>query len=46
MNQWVVPKRRETWPVVIYSIVGFIVVMGLVTLLNYAFYANAIPKQY
>lgn len=45
MNQWVSPKRREIWAVTIYSIVGLIVVMGLVTLLNYAFYANAVVRQ-
>lgn len=45
MNQWVVPKRRETWSLIICSVVGMIVVMGLVTLLNYAVYSKAILRQ-
>ncbi len=40
-NQWIVKKRHETLKVIIYSVIGLIIVTGLVTLLNYAVYANS-----
>jgi hypothetical protein len=39
-NRWVVQKRNDMLIVIIYSVVGLIVVMGLVTLINYAAYTN------
>jgi hypothetical protein len=43
-NRWVVQKRHEMLTVIIYSVVGLIVVMTLVTLANYAIYANSLHK--
>ena len=44
-NRWVIQKRREMRKVVIYSIVGLIIVTGLVTLLSYAIYANSASRH-
>lgn len=44
-NRWVIQKRREMWRVMIYSIVGLIIVTGLVTLLSYAMYANSASRH-
>ena len=43
-NQWIVQKRHEMLTVVICSVVGLIIVTALVTLANYAMYANSVPK--
>jgi hypothetical protein len=44
-NRWVIEKRREMWRVIIYSVVGLIIITGLVTLLNYASYANSSKRS-
>jgi len=44
-SRWIVEKRREMRRVIIYSVVGLIVVTVLVTLLNYAMYANSSKRS-
>ncbi|HUA00398.1 MAG TPA: hypothetical protein VMB02_08710 [Candidatus Aquilonibacter sp.] len=43
-NQWIIPKRHDRLMTVIYSIVGMILVITLVTLLNYAMWSNHAAK--
>jgi len=44
-SRWVVEKHREMRRVIIYSVVGLIIVTVLVTLLNYAMYANSSKRS-
>jgi hypothetical protein len=43
-NRWVVQKRYDMLTVIVYSIVGLILVIGLVTLVNYVIYSNALHR--
>jgi hypothetical protein len=43
-SQWAIEKRQELLRVILYSVVGLAVVIGLVTLANYALYANPAGK--
>jgi hypothetical protein len=40
-NRWIVQKRSDMTAVIVYSIIGLILMMGLVTWLNYAVYSTA-----
>jgi uncharacterized membrane protein YukC len=40
-NRWVIRKSHEKWTVIIYSIVGLIIVVALVTYMNYAMYSRS-----
>jgi hypothetical protein len=44
-NRWVIRKRHETLRVIIYSVVGLIIVIALVTFMNYAMYSNSSAKE-
>jgi hypothetical protein len=39
-NRWIVQKRHDMLTTIVYSIIGLILVTGLVTLMNYAIYSN------
>jgi hypothetical protein len=43
-HRWVVQKRHDMLTVIVYSIVGLILVAGLVTLANYAIYSNSLHR--
>ncbi len=41
-NRWVVPKRDQTWTIVIYSVIGLIILMGLIVFINYLVYYHSV----
>ncbi|HEX4002597.1 MAG TPA: hypothetical protein VHX36_08100 [Candidatus Acidoferrales bacterium] len=43
-KRWVVQKRHDILTVIVYSVVGLILVTGLITLANYAIYANSLAR--